>query len=964
MPLQHIAFMRIVAAVIWIGICAAPASKAQTQGATFGDIIYLGGTPSDVVLDDVRERLYLVSQPTGRVDIYDYRANAMVGSIKVGTQPLAAAMSMDGSFLYVSNNANSSISVIDLGSNSVVQTVTLPARPEGVAVGFDGRVLITTQGTGANATQNTLLIYDPTQQQSVQVLPVAFPPPAPTPVGQPGVFVRPVTQFRGKLLRTPDGQFIVGLTVFNNGNSTYLFVYEVASGTILRSRSVGGQSSVLSMSPDGERIMAGFTMYDVATLAVVGQMTTANAPFPLSSNFNTQQNIGGSAFSADGGQTLYAAFNAAPFSQPATRPQASTLFIADGRNLAIRLGIKVPESIVSRMVMTPDGSEAWAMSESGLIHLPLANLYDYPILQPAVTQVFLANDDCNKGIARTEVKINNLGKGKLTFSVPNTGAALISEVKSGVAPSSVSFVMEPGRAGVNRQAGTNLYTGNASNTGFAQNVNLASAEAINIPNSIRVYMNYRQSDQRGLIYPLPSVNDTSQGMLDLLLDEPRGKLYICNSGYNRLEVFDLKKQRFVDPIPVGQLPRQMTMSTDGATLYVANAGSETISVVDLDGARVTGMVAFPAIPRAGNQGVIYPRTLAYGLSGLQFVMNNGSRWKVVGDVAVPRPTGDGVSPNTFAGGGTTQMLATPEADRIIVLDGNGTAYLYDALNDTYISARPLFSNPILSYYGPLTASKNSNFFTANGLILNSSLTVIGGAERPGAVQNGPPAQPGQPPTTTIVSAGLRNVASVAALDENYFVRLTTPVRNNITAVTRDEVRPTLELVDTRTGAEQLVAVAPENPNYTVFGTQRINIPPRQMVVDSKGTAYVLTISGLSVIPLTSTGTSGSRPAIATGSRGIVNSTDGTPNFKPGSFITVNGTNLASAATAEVLPAPTVLGGSCVVFNDVALPLLKSSSGQLSAQIPETVRPGTNVVQVRSLNNAMSSDPVVVTVQRP
>ena len=39
------------------------------------------------------------------------------------------------------------------------------------------------------------------------------------------------------------------------------------------------------------------------------------------------------------------------------------------------------QSIVAKMVMTSDGSEAWGMSESGLLHLPLGKLYDYPILQ-------------------------------------------------------------------------------------------------------------------------------------------------------------------------------------------------------------------------------------------------------------------------------------------------------------------------------------------------------------------------------------------------------------------------------------------------------------------------------------------------------------------------------------------------------------------------------------------------------
>lgn len=136
-----------------------------------------------------------------------------------------------------------------------------------------------------------------------------------------------------------------------------------------------------------------------------------------------------------------------------------------------------------------------------------------------------------------------------------------------------------------------------------------------------------------------------------------------------------------------------------------------------------------------------------------------------------------------------------------------------------------------------------------------------------------------------------------------------------------------------------------------------------MVVDSQGTAYAVTLFGISVIPLSSSGAS-ARPAIAGGSRGIVNSNDGTPNYRPGSFITVNGNNLAAPATADQTPLPSVLGGSCVVFNDIPLPLIQASKTQISAQIPANVRPGTNVVQVRSLATAQASDPVIVTVQKP
>ncbi|MEO7649665.1 MAG: hypothetical protein ABIZ80_04305 [Bryobacteraceae bacterium] len=962
--------------VLTASFCMPGSSQTQPSGATFGDIIGLGGTPSDIVLDELRGRLYLVNDRANRVDIYDIHNKRLFGSISVGIRPLAAAMSMDGGYLYVTNQTSASLSVIDLGSNQVVQTATLPALPQGIEVGFDGRVLISTAGTGTgNPPQNTLLIFDRSQSAAQQLFSVQTPPPPSTPTGIPATpLLRPDTTFFGKLIRTPDGQFIVGLT--NPGQTTYMFVYEVASGVILRSRTVAGQSTVLSMAPDGSRFMAGFTLYDVATLAVVGQQNIANAPFALNGTFNTRQNVGGSQFAPDG-TTLYSAFNTSQFSLPALRPSAATLLISDSSNLGIKLGIRMGESVVSKMVMTSDGSRAWGLSESGLIHLPLSTLYDYPILQPESNVVFLAVDECNRGVARASLKVNNLGKGKLTFSLPNTGTALLAEVTSGLAPANINFTMEPGRAGVNRQAGTNLSTGTSTLQGSAFNVNLGSLEAINIPNTIRVYMNFRNPDQRGVIYPVATAPNNSpapnqqfpngqgnEGLQDLLLDEARGRLYITNSGYNRLEVFDIRKRKFLDPIPVGQLPHHMALGTDGATLYVGNTGGESISIVDPDLGRVTGSVEFPPLPRQGvgvNANPSHPRAMAMGLFGLQFVMSNGTQWKLIGNQATIRQA-NSVIPAVLPGSPNFTMVASPNFEYIFTLAGNGTGYLYDSKADTYIAGKLLFGTPpIQSYYGPLAAASSSSFLLANGLVLNSSLTVIGGAEKPGVTQFGLPTQPGQPPTQTIVSSGQRNVASVLALNDNQFARITTPVRQNIQAATRDDPRPTLELVDLRTGGESLAGVLAENPPVSVFGTQRWNIGTRQMVADSTGAIYTISLSGLLVSPVTPA-SDANRPAITAG-RGVVNSTDGSPNIRAGSFVTISGTNLAEAAVADTTPAPTVLGGSCVTFNDFSLPLLQTSRGQILAQVPENISAGLHVVQVRSLSLAQASEPVTVTVQR-
>ena len=111
---------------------------AQTTGATFGSVINLGGTPSDLVIDELRGRMYSVNSTANRIDVISLGERKVMKSIVVGNFPLAAALAPDSAFLYVTNTQSASLSVIDLGSDSVINTVSLPAKPEGVAAGADG----------------------------------------------------------------------------------------------------------------------------------------------------------------------------------------------------------------------------------------------------------------------------------------------------------------------------------------------------------------------------------------------------------------------------------------------------------------------------------------------------------------------------------------------------------------------------------------------------------------------------------------------------------------------------------------------------------------------------------------------------------------------------------------------------------------------------------------------------------
>jgi hypothetical protein len=291
------------------------------------------------------------------------------------------------------------------------------------------------------------------------------------------------------------------------------------------------------------------------------------------------------------------------------------------------------------------------------------------------------------------------------------------------------------------------------------------------------------------------------------------------------------------------------------------------------------------------------------------------------------------------------MVGDPNGRYAIAMGGTGIAYLYDAMADAFtVSNRPYTATTIAGYYGPLAAAPSGAYFLMNGFILNSSLAAIGGSESPSSTSAG-------------AFASKRNVAGVAAIDPANFLRLTTPVKQTISSTVTGDARSVLELISIDQGSDAVIGALAENPVLSVFGTSRVSMPPRQLAADSKGNAYAITLSGLTVTPIS---TVSATPQVQSGSGGVVNSSGG--NLQPGAFVTISGSNLASTNTATQLPPPTVLGGSCVTLSGVAIPLLQTSSGQIVAQIPANLSTGPYVLQVHSLATGQQSSSMMVTVQ--
>ena len=610
----------------------------------------------------------------------------------------------------------------------------------------------------------------------------------------------------------------------------------------------------------------------------------------------------------------------------ATRSNQRQLWLNDPDNLLTNIGIRLSDNLVGNMVISSDGSTIYALSESGFSILSVSRIFESPIAAPSLTGVLLATDQCAMASdPRTQtVTVQNLGRGNLASSIqvvqaPGAGQAIPTVRPLGSGSFEFGF----------NQTNTRVI-GTVAPTDFQ----IVAPQAINLPAQIRAYQNSRDTEARAGVRVVPTSVVTTDGLVDMATDVPRQRLFIANSGMNRVEVFDMQRGDFLAPIKVGQLPRSLSLTPDGSTLYVANSGGESISIVDAEKLTVVGRVRFPALPFNTTTAILTPAALAATERGVQIVMSNGSLWKIVGDEAIPRPVSPIIGSSTVPA--PRYITATPNGEFALLLDGNGVVYLYDALADEYVQRRQVAAAP-QGYYGPIAAGPRGQYFAVNGLILNQALTIM-----------------------SSTAAGSRPVAAIAPAGATSLARFTAPVRANAGVLVTDP--PTVDMVDITTGvARAAAAPALEGPLLTQAGTARVNIDGRTMAINPAGnTAYVLTASGLSIVPI-DTPSNDNRPVISR--NGVVNLGSYQPVISPNGLISIFGSNLGREEAASTTPLPNSLGGVCVTLNNSPIPLFYASPGQINAQIPPDIAVNRYPLVVRSFENKLSSTATQVTLTK-
>lgn len=965
--------------------------SAVSLAATFGTVVPVLGGASDLVLDEGRGRLYLVNTNQNQVEIYSLQQRTLLSPVKTDNGPLSAALSRNQKFLYVTALNASALDIIDLDTLSLATHVALPAQPEGVAVGADERVLISTIGTSGNT--NSLLIYDPSATGPTALVPVPVPPAPPLPPQLPAPSQRQFLASRSQLTVTPDGSYIIGANIPTGGATRVVFVYEVASGTVLRTRLVSNASTVVAVAPDASKFMSGSTLFDTTTLQVLAQENLANSPYLIQTgtNFNIQTNQGGSVFSPDG-SVIYAAFDISPQTNPPTRPNISEFLFNDPDNLLIQMALQMPENLSGKMAISSDGGTIYALSDSGFTIIPVSTTFQNPIAMPDSAVLMLSNDQCGVQAAQNtgRVTVKNAGRGRMTATVQviqltPTGPAGLGGIGAGggiIGGGGIIIILPPVVPTVPTPGVTNLsifqtapgvkisQTGTGATLDFSFNPLAARAlgtispshdfaiqslEAINVPPRIRVYQNNRDAESRGTVIPVPVGISANEALVDMVFDSSRQRLYIANSGMNRVEVFDIPRQQFLAGIKVGQLPRSLALTPDGNTLYVVNTGGENITIVDPDQMQAIGRVKFPPVPLFLNQAIQTPSIMSAGLRGPLFLMTvaaaNGTStntiWQIIGDTAVPRGVssviGAAASGLPASVTGPAFMASTPGGEYVILSSSTGMAYLYDATADDFVQSRQLTSAAASTgYFGPITAGPRGQFYVVNGTILNSALTAI------------------NPPQTGTAATPARPVAAVTAASGTTFARFTQPIRTSTTALPSDAGM--VEIADANTGNTMRSFAALEGPISQALSTGRATtIDGRTMAVDAAGTtAYVITTSGLSVIPLTSLNTQNG-PRVYP--KGAVNLASYQTAVAQNGLLSIFGSNLAGLDVAGSMPLPYILGNTCVTFSNVPLPLFYTSDGQINAQIPPELASGNYSMVVRALDRNLPAPAQQITVSK-
>ena len=817
---------------------------------TLGTVVPIGGQSSDIVLDEARGVLYVANFTANRIEVMSLSDYRIQTSMNVSAQPSALALSADGRYLVVTHFGNfaaatasqgNGVTVIDLTSNGR-QTFALGNPPLGVGFGADNLALI--------VTTKEFLLFDPVAGTTSLLGPVSDVATT-LPVGS-GKLPADITQ-------ASIGVSADGLTMFGTGSSgsgTFVYRYDVLNRRISTGVRPGSQlpqsatfgPSSSSLNQDGSKIITGWVMIDGSGVFTNYFKNRTNQSSVGTNVFDNRRNL------------IYAQV-------PAVAGEAPVLQIADPDNLAVVEKLQLSENFTGKSVLSSDGNLMYGVSDSGVLIVPIGALSRAPRLTSSVEDVVFRGSFCAGKIASQQFTISDPGGNRTPFTVTSSAPGITVSPASGVTPATITVTVDGGS--FSSQKGT-----------VAVNLAIASTAAVNVPNAVRVLVNFKDPDQRGTFIDIPGT------LSDLIADPSRNRYYVARQDRNQILVFDGANHTQIATLKTFNSPTSVAITFDNRYLLVGHNASQAVAVFDLE--TLQSMPYIFTAAGAGNEA----RSIAVSANA---ILAAAVDWQGKGHVIQLNMTtlsstqlttlgvfsNDSISPNTVA-------VGSGNGSSILFAATDGTTMLYDANANTFIAARKDFTALSGAY-----AASNFGSFVVGSNLLNASIVPVAKFETASGVPSG---------FAFVDQAGFRTTSSGAG-NPGIIQRL------DLTKNSASSIRATR------------IAESPLAPTAAMT---------RTMAVLYNRTAIVnLTISGITVLPW-QYDASVAAPKLSR----LVSVADQSSRVAPGALVSIYGTDLSpvNVATSDV-PLPTALGDSCLTVNGLAIPVLFVSPTQINAQLP-------------------------------
>ena len=827
---------------------------APVQAASVGKVVAIGGNASDIALDESRRVLYVANFTANRIEVMSLGDGRIQTSINVAPNPGALALSPDGRFLVITHYGNfqapnapaNALTIIDLLSSGR-QTFALSSAPLGVAFGIDGKALV--------VTTTEFLLLDPATgtTQTLETIPGITAKALPVTAGN-----SPANIVASSMAASGDGTRIFGILAGGaTDNLTLEFRYDVDARRLSAFQATSTPPlgpRVVSVNRDGSLHLAGWALGDLSG-SLVAQFPDPAGVLNIGSHvFDNERNL------------VYAQMTRTGAGGTGSATTAQ-LQILDPENLTVLDRLTLPENLSGRSLLSGDGSTMYAVSESGVTIIPIGRLSELPRVVASTEDVSFRGNFCDRQVGTQQITILDPGGNRTAFQLTSRLAGVTVSPSSGVTPATVTVRVDP-----------TLFQNSKGTT--SGTIDISSSQAVNVTGAIRVLINNKEPDQRGMFVNVPGQ------LVDILADPSRDRFFVLRQDKNQVLVFDGSSYSQIATLKTGNTPTQMAISFDRRWLMVGHDNSQIISMFDLETLQAGAPIRMPF----GH----YPRSIASsGRATLAACRVAGpvhtiDRVDLLSRSASILPT-LGIFKNEV--NISTTLVASANGSSILATQADGTLMLYNANVDTFTISRKEGTS-----LGGAYAASNFDQYVVGNLLLNASLVPSRQLETSSGTSSG---------FAFVDQSGFRTTAANA--QSPGIIQRVDPNSSNALQSTRMAEAPLLS--DTSRPFTRTLA--------PLYG--------RQAIVS-------LTTSGFTVLPW-NYDAAVAPPRIDR----IVNAADYSQNTAPGSLISLIGSNLSPVSQASTTtPLPTALGESCLTVNGVPVPMLFASSEQINAQIPYQV----------------------------